>query len=264
MGRRTTGSIWGWAALGLPLILLLLIPVVALAGHAVPGEVWQQIRGEETLPAVWVSLRTTLVSLPILVVFGTPLAFGLAFSRGRIIEALLSLPAILPPSVAGIALLLAFGRMGLLGPALEKVGIGLPFTAGAVVFAQLFVSAPFYLRPAISAFRSLDPSLLEAAALDGARPFRLFSGVALPLVRRELGSASTLAWSRALGEFGATILFAGNALGVTRTMPLAIYLGYESDLSQAVALSVVLLIVALVVLAGGLFINRSVPKVTNT
>jgi molybdate transport system permease protein len=144
-----------------------------------------------------------------------------------------------------------------MGPLLARLGIQLPFTAGAVVLAQIFVAVPFFLRPAVSAFRGTDAAFAEAAELDGAGPLSILWWVELPLSLRALGAAATLAWARALGEFGATILFAGSRLGVTRTMPLAIYLGFETDLSQATALSCLLLGVAVLALLLGLVWGRS-------
>jgi molybdate transport system permease protein len=257
-GRRATGN-GLWALLGLPLVLLLVVPLVAVVVNAAPAEVLRELRGEECWSAIGVSARTTSISLAVLLVFGTPLAYAFSgpyFPGRRVIDALVSLPAVLPPAVAGIALLLAFGRSGLFGPTLGRLGIQLPFTAGAVVFAQLFVSAPFFLRPMITHFRSIDPALAEGASLDGAGAIPIFSRLVLPMSVQALLGAASVAWARALGEFGATILFAGNRLGVTRTMPLAVYLGYETDLGQSVALSIILLVIALIVLVGGMWVAR--------
>jgi molybdate transport system permease protein len=191
------------------------------------------------------------VATAIVAVFGT--FFALAISRsGRALssalELLITIPAILPPSVAGLALLLAFGRRGLLGPFLESHGISVAFTGAAVVMAQVFVSAPFFVREASNAFRSIDPDLVSAARLDGASPMRISRWIFLPLCMPFLATGLIMAWTRALGEFGATIMFAGNLSGTTQTMPLAIYLGFESDLGEAKALAVLLLAIAVVVL----------------
>lgn len=164
------------------------------------------------------------------------------------LELLIDLPIVLPPSVAGLALLIAFGRRGLFGSTLSILGISLPFTTAAVVIAQMFVAAPLYIRSARVGFRGIDRQLEEAANVEGANRWQLFREVMLPLASRALISGAILAWTRALGEFGATILFAGNLEGVTQTMPMAIYLGFESDRGVALALSVVLIVVSAVLL----------------
>jgi molybdate transport system permease protein len=183
--------------------------------------------------------------------FGTPLAYILArwrIKRKSWLELILDLPIVLPPSVAGLALLVAFGRRGLFGSALNILGISLPFTTAAVVLAQTFVAAPLYVRSARVGFSHVDPQLEEAAHVEGANQWQLFSEVMIPLARRALASGAILTWTRALGEFGATILFAGNLEGVTQTMPMAIYLGFERNIGVALALSVVLVLVSVVLL----------------
>jgi molybdate transport system permease protein len=157
---------------------------------------------------------------------------------------LIDLPIVLPPSVAGLSLLIAFGRRGLFGSALSMLGISLPFTTSAVVLAQAFVAAPLYVRAARIGFAEIDQQLEEAAQVEGANQWQLFQEVMFPLAGRALLSGAILTWTRALGEFGATILFAGNLEGVTQTMPMAIYLGFESKLGIALALSVMLVIVS--------------------
>lgn len=234
----------GALLLALPLVVLLALPLLALLVRFRPSGL-----GEEAWTAVEVSLRTTIFATALLVAFGTPLAYALGVRRRPLVEALVTLPAVLPPAAAGLALLLAFGRKGLLPTSL-------PFTAGAVVLAQIYVAAPFYVRPLASAFREISSEIAEAATLDGAGPAALAGRIALPLVRRPLLAALTLAWARALGEFGATILFAGNRPSVTQTLPLAIYLGFETDLNVAVALSVLLLAVAVAVVGITLLIRR--------
>ena len=226
-----------------PLLLLLVLPLVALAARFHPSAL-----GADALTAVAVSTRTTGVATLLLLLFGTPLAYGLSRRRLPLLEALVTLPAVLPPAAAGLALLLALGRKGLLPT-------GLPFTAGAVVLAQVYVAAPFFVRPLASAFREVPPEVEAAARLDGAGDGAAFRRIALPLVRRPLLVALTLAWARALGEFGATALFAGNRPGTTQTLPLAIYLGFETDLDAAVALSTLLLAVAVGVIAATLMLR---------
>jgi molybdate transport system permease protein len=158
------------------------------------------------------------------------------------------MPAVLPPAAAGIALLLAFGRNGPVGSIFADWGYPLAFTPVAVVFAQAFVASPFYVLEATAAFAGADRTLEEAAVLDGAGTLALFRRITLPLARAHLASGASVAWARALGEFGATILFAGSLAGTTQTMPLAIYLGFEYDLDRAVALSLILLVVSALVL----------------
>jgi molybdate transport system permease protein len=191
------------------------------------------------------------VSLGLTLLLGTPLAWWMARHPGpaeRAASILVQLPIVVPPAVSGLALLLAFGRRGLLGPLLERAGWALPFTTAAVVLAELFVSAPFYVQSAAAAFRRLDEDLLWAARSLGAGPGRRFFQVALPLSRPGVVTGAALSWARALGEFGATLMFAGNLQGRTQTLPLAIYTALETDLRPAKALSVVMVAVALAVL----------------
>jgi molybdate transport system permease protein len=194
--------------------------------------------------ALRLSLQTSTATIGLAILCGTPLAYALArwdFFGRRAIEALIDLTLVLPPAVAGIALLMAFGRRGLLGPTLEFAGITLPFTVSAVVLAQLFVAAPFFVRAARLAFEAISPQIEEAAAILGASPWQRFRLIMLPTAQRGLLAGLALCWTRALSEFGATILFAGNMPGRTQTMPLAIYLGLERDLDVALALSIILL-----------------------
>jgi molybdate transport system permease protein len=194
------------------------------------------------------------------VVTGTPVAYWLArnhFRLKRSLDTLIDLPAVLPPSVAGLALLMAFGRQGLLGAYLYPLGLRIPFTAVAVVMAQTFVAAPLYIRAAMIGFSSLDPELEAAAALDGGSPWQIFWQLTVPICGSALLSGLITTWARALGEFGATILFAGNFPGRTQTMPLAIYLGFEQDVEVALALSAVLIGVSFVaLLLVRLFLHR--------
>jgi molybdate transport system permease protein len=236
---------------GLLLVGLLGLPLLALFVRAVRGNFFEYALSETAQAALKLSLFTSLTSLAITVLVGTPLAYMLARwkFRGRSTLALLvDLPVVLPPSVAGLALLIAFGRQGLFGSWLAAIGIQLPFTTAAVVMAQTFVSAPLFVRSARTGFASIDPQLEEAAHVEGASHWQMFSQVMFPLAGRALISGAILAWTRALGEFGATILFAGNLEGVSQTMPLAIYLGFERNLDVAVALSVVLVLVSVLLL----------------
>jgi molybdate transport system permease protein len=202
--------------------------------------------------AMLLSFPTSLISLTVVVLIGTPVAWVLArvrFPGSRFVDALIDLPIILPPAVAGIALLSAFGRRGILGEHLERLGITIAFSTTAVVIAQIFVSAPFFIRTARAGFSRIDVSVEEAAADLGASPWQVFLHVTLPLSKASLIAGAVLAWARALGEFGATIMFAGNRTGVTQTMPLAIYERFGAgDLPTALILSVILLAVSVVFL----------------
>jgi molybdate transport system permease protein len=222
--------------LGLPMAALLL-----RASPAAPGRLWGD---RETRQAIRLSLATSTCAVVIAVAFGTPLAHRLARGRFRgraLLEVLVDLPTVLPPAVAGIALLMAFGSRGILGAALRRVGIELPNTPAAVVLAQTFVAAPYFINAATVGLAAVSEDLREAAALDGASPFQTFTLVTLPLAWRGMIGGAALCWARALGEFGATILFAGNMPGRTQTMPLAVYEGFQSDMHRALALAVVLL-----------------------
>src|SRR6266700_1496339 len=158
------------------------------------------------------------------------------------------MPVVLPPAVAGVALLLAFGRRGLVGPALEAAGVGLPFTRAALVLAETFVAAPFYLQAAVQAFRRLDADLVLVARTLGASWPRLFATIAIPVAWPALAGGAAMSWARALGEFGATLMFAGNLSGRTQTLPLAIYTALESDLRAAQAIALVIVAMAFVLL----------------
>jgi molybdate transport system permease protein len=251
--RQVTG--WAPAAgpllLSLPLLVLIAGAIVALFLGVTPAQVAEQAGHDAVRQAIWLSLETTLISLLVIVVFGGGLALAIYRTPpwlSSCLEVIVTLPAIMPPSVAGIALLLAFGRQGLLGQHLDAAGIKIAFTPVAVVFAQTFVAAPFFVREVATALRGVDPDILDAARIDGARSGRLASSILFPLALPFAVSGAVLAWARAVGEFGATILFAGNMPGSTQTVPLAIYLGFESDLEQAKALAVILMLVAILVL----------------
>jgi molybdate transport system permease protein len=200
------------------------------------------------------SLLTTAAAMSIVLMTGIPLAFFLArrpFPGSRVIDTLVDLPIVLPPAVAGIALLVAFGRNGMVGRWLATMGVTLGFTTAAVILAQVFVAAPFFVRAAKSGFQRVDIDLEDAAADLGASPLRTLRTVTFPMALPSLLAGAVLAWARALGEFGATIMFAGNFPGVTQTMPLAIYARFGAgDLTSALILSLVLLIASVIVLFG--------------
>jgi molybdate transport system permease protein len=233
------------------LVLFLAAPLIALVATATSASLEAGLADPLVWPALRLSLVTTTASLALVIVFGTPLAWTLARTRGRLAracETIVQLPIVIPPAVAGVALLLAFGRRGLFAGVLYPNGVSLPFTTAAVVMAEVFVSAPFFVQAATSAFRRIDPNLIVVARTFGATPLRVFSRIALPLAAPGLVAGAALSWARALGEFGATLMFAGNLQGRTQTLPLAIYTALEVDLRAAQALSVLLVVVAFALL----------------
>jgi molybdate transport system permease protein len=230
--------------LTLPLLAMIIRALAGLSGAA-------SLLSRSALSAVALSLGTTLVSIALILSFGTPLAYVLArydFPLKRLVNVLIELPIILPPVVAGFGLLMAFGRRGLLGSALEVVGLSLPFTTAAVIMAQTFVAAPFFIRTAQVRFSAIPRDLEEAAGIDGATTGAIFRYVALPLSGPGLLAGLVLSWARALGEFGATILFAGNLQGRTQTMPLLVYSALERNLNEALWSSLILIALALTAL----------------
>jgi molybdate transport system permease protein len=255
--RASQRSRSGWrrsiplALASLPLLLFLLLPLVALVLRVNLERLLANLRDSAVTQAIGLSLITTALTVLITVVAGTPVAYLLARRRFRgrtALDTLIDLPMVLPPSVAGIALLVAFGRRGLLGQYISAAGLEIAFTQVAVVLAQTFVAAPFYVKAAVAGFAGVDRDLEQAAALDGAAPPQIFRYVTLPLAWTALFGGAVMTWARALGEFGATIIFAGNFPGRTQTMPLAIYLGFELELNVALTLSVILLCTSFAVL----------------
>ncbi|MCC6677751.1 MAG: molybdate ABC transporter permease subunit [Phycisphaerales bacterium] len=239
------------ALLAMPLLLLLVVPVAMLVARATPDALLGELRNRETLSAIRVSLLTSTVALAVIIVLGTPLAYWLSRSRGRfaaIAGTLTDLPIVLPPSVAGVALLLTLGRAGPVGGWLDSAGVRIAFTPAAVVIAQVFVAAPYFIRAARAGFESIGAELRESAVIDGASAWELARLVLVPMTARSLGAGAAMSWSRAIGEFGATIIFAGNLSGVTQTMPMAVYLGFENGLERALVLSTVLIGLSLVLL----------------
>ena len=232
-------------------LAFLVLPVVAIFVQVPPSDLLHALGQDVTRDALVVSLKTSAIAHAAVLVFGTPAAWLLARKRfpGRgLVLALVELPLVLPPAVAGIALLATFGRAGLLGDELNALGIQIPFTQTAVVLAVAFVESPFYLRGAIAAFEAIDTSLLDAARTLWASPARVFARLGLPLAAGGLGAASALALARGLGEFGATIIFAGSLQGVTQTLPLAIYAQFEADFDTALAISALFILVGALLL----------------
>ena len=233
-----------WKLLALPLLSFITIPLIAIFLRTSVGAFFTDLNQTQVIQAFSLSLVTSLTTTAVTLLAGTPVVNLLAQHKGgffRIADTLVDLPTVLPPSVAGIALLMAFGRRGIFGPGLAAIGINLPFTTIAVIMAQTFVAAPLYVKAATIGFAAVDAELKQAAALDGAGRWQIFRFVSLPLAGTALLSGSVLTWARALGEFGATILFAGNFPGRTQTMPLAIYIGFEVDLNVALTLAVILI-----------------------
>ncbi|MEV5462210.1 molybdate ABC transporter permease subunit [Streptomyces cellulosae] len=250
-GRRVPLALLAPALIGLA---FLLVPLLALVVRAP----WSDLPEQLTSPAVWDALRLSLIcattATALSLVVGVPLAWLLArtdFPWRSLVRALVTLPLVLPPVVGGVALLLALGRNGIVGQWLDEwFGITLPFTTAGVVLAETFVALPFLVISVEGTLRAADPRFEEAAATLGASRFTAFRRVTLPLIAPGVAAGAVLAWARALGEFGATITFAGNFPGRTQTMPLAVYLALQNDPAAAIALSLVLLAVSVAVLAG--------------
>lgn len=229
--------------LGAPLLLFLLLPVAALGYHTSLAELRAAFDHPMLASAAWLSLRTTLYSLAITVVAGIPLAWWLARARGpwaRVAETAVELPIVIPPAVLGVALLHAYGQRGLVGGPLAEMGWSLSFSSTAVIIAQVVVAAPFFVQSATAGFRKVDDDLLLCAQTLGASPMRAIWRVAIPMALPALCTGAALAWARALGEFGATLLFAGTLPDQTQTMPLAIYAAMVVDLGLARALALLL------------------------
>ena len=259
-GRLAAKPLRGWRRLlggpsvlpALALAAFLALPLLGLLARAVgAGGLWAALGRPIVLEALRLSMLTSAVVLLLALLLGSPLALLLArkhFKGIAVLDSLIDLPIVLPPAVAGLALLLTFGRRGLLGTPLSALGVELPFTTAAVVLASLFVAAPFYVRAARAGFLSVPRELEEAARVEGASEWQVFRNVTVPVAAPALFGGAILCWARALGEFGATIMFAGQFIGRTQTMPLAIYAALESDLDAALALSILLLGISFVLL----------------
>jgi molybdate transport system permease protein len=232
-------------------LLFLLLPIVAVFVHVPLGDLVSALGSRPAVDAIRVTAETIAVAMVLILGFGTPAAYWIAGRRGGlrdVLVTLVELPLVLPPAVAGVGLLVAFGRLGLLGGTMEALGIDIAFTKVAVILAVTFVASPFFLRTAVSAFEAVDPTLPAAARTLGAGRGRVFFRVMLPLARGGLGAGAALAFARGLGEFGATIMFAGSLQGVTQTLSLAIYEQFDVDFNVALAISALLIVVSAVVL----------------
>jgi molybdate transport system permease protein len=240
-------------------LVFLALPVIAIFADVSPRRLIESLDDPVTVDALKLSLETTSIALAVILIFGTPVAWALATRRFRGKQALVTLielPLVLPPAVAGIGLLAALGPSGVLGEALDSLGIQLVFQTAGVVVALVFVASPFYLRQAQAAFETLDPSLLEASRTLGASEARTFAHVACPVAFPSLLAGAALAWGRALGEFGATLVVAGSFQGVTQTAPLAIYAQFGTDFPGALALAAVLVAVSVAILGGVKVLTR--------
>jgi len=254
-GRDTTLGVAA-IVLAAAFVAFTIIALLALILRVTPTALVAALHSPVVSEALWLSVRTSILAALIIALCGTPLAALLSQPfRGRAaLETLITLPVVLPPVVGGLALLLAFGRAGMLGHALHLLGVELPFTTAAVVLAQTFVAAPLYIAVAKSAFARVDPQLIDAAATLRASRTYTFARVVIPPAIPALAGGLALAWARALGEFGATIMFAGNLPGVTQTMPVAVYVTEQTDLQAAIAVAVVLMVLSY----GALLIVRHV------
>ena len=245
IGRTALGAVVALA------LAFLFLPLVAVFTAIPPAQAFRDLASPAAVTALLLSLRTTSEAVAATIVLGTPLAYWLSRARfrgKRLLEAAVQMPIVVPPAVAGVGLLLVFGRRGMLGPALDSVHLGVAFTTAAVVIAQAFVAGPFFVVAARQAFDAIDPDLVAVSRTLGASPMRTFLGVELPLAAGGLLAGAALSWARALGEFGATMLFAGNLPGVTQTLPLAIYTALDSGLDVAVAMAGLLLFSAFALL----------------
>nr|WP_319377593.1 ABC transporter permease [uncultured Methanoregula sp.] len=253
----------GSAVLVLAVTLYLALPVLALFFRTTPELFLSSLSNPEVISALWLSLFTSVVSLAIVILVGTPFAFVHSRSKypGKVIvDTLIDLPLVLPPAVAGLALLVLYGRVGILGQYLNLMGITIAFTTVAVIMAQVFVASPFYLRQAKSLFEQLDPAYEQTALTLGASPVRIFLQITLPLTAGGLVSGAVMTFGRALGEFGATIMFAGNLPGVTQTMPLAVYVGMEGNFMVGLTVAIILVIISFaIMIAVRLLAGKEIP-----
>ncbi|MDW7644378.1 MAG: ABC transporter permease [Desulfuromonadales bacterium] len=265
--RRRRRTAWlfkaGLFAATALLVLLLLLPVAALLLHVTPARLLELLTAADVAAALRVTLLSSAASTLLIFLLGLPVAYAVSrhLGRGRfLLDSLLELPMVMPPVVAGLALLLAFGRRGLVGVWLAELGIQLPFTLAAVVLAQLFLLTPYFVKRAVVLFDGVDRRLEEAAILLGAGPFRTFFSVSLPLCRRGLLAEAVMALAQGVGMFGAVILFAGNLPGRTQTLSLAIYSTFEGNPEKAFALSALLLVLSCLLLLCFRLISRPLAQ----
>jgi molybdate transport system permease protein len=240
-----------FVAIAVVTLAFLALPIVGIFAHTSPGKIIDQLSNPVVTDALIVTLKTSLVAQAAIVLFGTPTAYLLAtrrFPGHSLAITLVELPLVLPPAVAGVGLLAALGRFGLLGSSLRTLGIELPFTQAAVTVAVAYVASPLYIRQAIAVFEATDPHLTAASRTLGAGPVRTFFRVVLPLSRGGLVAGLALSFARGLGEFGATIMFAGSLARVTQTLPLAIYQEFDVNFDVTLAMSAMLVAISAVLL----------------
>jgi molybdate transport system permease protein len=250
--RTTSPATFGLAVPATVLALFLGLPVAVLVASALFNALPAALGSGAVIASLQLSLFTTAVAVLVSVALGTPLAALLAHRRGRVaafIETVVDLPIVLPPSVAGLALLLVFGRRGLLGEPLAAAGLSVPFTTLAVVMAQIFVAAPFFVRAARAGLADVESDLEDAARVDGASDWHVLRFISLPLASSALTAGVVMCWARALGEFGATIMFAGSIAAITQTLPLFVYGEFQAaDLNASIAAAAILVLAAFLVL----------------
>jgi molybdate transport system permease protein len=245
----------------------LLLPIVALVTYQPVHTLIDGFGAKVVTDAVTVSVKTNLIAFVLMIGLGTPFAYILARRRFRgrsLVITLVEVPLVMPPAVAGLGLLVAFGRLGLLGHTLRALGIDLAFTQAAVVIAIVFVASPFYLRGAIAAFEGVDTTLIDVAGTLGAGPVRRMLRVAIPLAGGGLGAAAAVAFARGIGEFGATILFAGSFQGSTQTLPLAVYSLFDANLDQAISVGVLLITLSAAILLTSKLLSSAWTSSTST
>jgi molybdate transport system permease protein len=244
--RRFLGGVLVFGATFVTLTFLA-VPIIAIFVHVPPGKLVAQLSNPVVTDALVVSLKTSVIAAVLILLFGTPTAYVLATRRFRghsLLVTLVELPLVLPPAVAGIGLLAAFGRFGLFGSTLSAMGITIPFTQTAVTMAVAYVASPLYIRQAIVSFEAVDADVVAASRTLGAGPAKTFFRITLPLARSGLAAGEALAFARGLGEFGATIMFAGSLQGVTQTLPLAIYAEFNVNFDVTLAISALLVLVS--------------------
>lgn len=231
--------------------LYLALPLLAIFIRIPPERFFATVQDPLVISALWLSLLTTCITLVIVVLVGTPFAYfhsRYSYPGKVIVDTFIDLPLVLPPAVAGVALLMLYGRVGLLGQYFNMIGIQIAFTTTAVIMAQIFVASPFYLRQAKSLFEQIDPAYEQTARTLGASPVRTLVQVLLPMTAGGLVSGAVMTFGRALGEFGATIMFAGNYPGTTQTMPLAVYIGMESNVYLGLTISILLVVISFAIM----------------
>jgi len=244
--------------------LYLALPIVALFLRMTPDLFFATLHDPDVVSALWLSLFTTFITLAVVVLVGTPFAYfhsRYSYPGKMIVDTLIDLPLVLPPAVAGVALLVLWGRVGILGRYLNMFGITIAFTTLAVIMAQIFVASPFYLRQAKSLFEQLDPAYEQTARTLGASSLRILTRITVPMTAGGLISGAVMTFGRALGEFGATIMFAGNLPGVTQTMPLAVYVGMEgTNINVGLTISILLVIISFGIMIAVRLIQRQEAK----